>query len=171
MAVRSLICLLLLSFFHALVINTSPAPFRPTPLAALVAKMTKTHQLPDSLQYFPPGPPEDHYLHILEDTDLGVEFFSIGRIPHRDEGAVKKVILDGIHETLRYRVNAKMPGHGWKLEEGGFLLSVGHAAGQSELTWGMWTIVLTGMNGYVQAYPGYDFQFNIRKYMEEDIRG
>ena len=32
----------------------------------------------------------------------------------------------------------------------------------SDLTWGMWTIVLTGMNGYVQAYPRYDFLFEVR---------
>lgn len=120
---------------------------------------------------FPPGPPEQRYLYIIPDTDLGVEFSSLGLIPHRDETAVKKVISDAIHDSIRYRLSAKMPGHGYKEQEGDFLLSVSHSAGQSELTWGMWTIVLTGINGYVQAYPGYDFQFTIRKYGPADIAG
>ncbi|KAL8731531.1 MAG: hypothetical protein Q9166_003377 [cf. Caloplaca sp. 2 TL-2023] len=64
-----------------------------------------------------------------------------------------------------------MPGHGYKLQEGGFLLSVSHSVGQSALTWGMWTIVLTGMDGFVQAYPGYGFYFGIRGYLDEDIEG
>lgn len=35
----------------------------------------------------------------------------------------------------------------------------------------MWTIVLTGMSGYVQAYPGYDFMFEIEMVGEEELRG
>lgn len=50
-------------------------------------------------------------------------------------------------------------------------MSVSHSVGASDLTWGMWTIVLTGMNGYVQAYPGYDFQFEIRLMQGEEIEG
>ncbi|KAL8659928.1 MAG: hypothetical protein Q9202_006883 [Teloschistes flavicans] len=120
---------------------------------------------------FPPGPPEQRYLYIIPDTDLGVVFAPLGLIPHRDETAVRKVISDAIHDSIAYRINAKMPGHGYKEQEGGFLLSVSHSAGRSELTWGMWTIVLTGINGYVQAYPGYDFQFTIRRYEPADIAG
>lgn len=55
-----------------------------------------------------------------------------------------------------------MPGHGYKLQEQNFIVGVTHAAGMHELTWGMWTTILTSMMGYVQAYPGYDFLFEIR---------
>ncbi|KAI4130948.1 MAG: hypothetical protein LQ338_001459 [Usnochroma carphineum] len=64
-----------------------------------------------------------------------------------------------------------MPGHGYHLQVRNFLMSVSHSVGASDLTWGMWTIVLTGMNGYVQAYPGYDFQFEIRLMQGEEIEG
>lgn len=42
------------------------------------------------------------------------------------------------------------------------LIGVNHAVGSSEITWGMWTVVLTGLSGYVQAYPGYDFLFEVK---------
>lgn len=76
-----------------------------------------------------------------------------------------------MHESLDYRIGAKMPGQGYKVQEGNFLMTVNPAVGVSELTWGMWTILLSGINGYVMAYPGFDFQFQIRKYKEEDIAG
>ncbi|KAL8927863.1 MAG: hypothetical protein Q9172_001163 [Xanthocarpia lactea] len=128
-----------------------------------------THAL--TLNSFPPGPPMQHYLYLIPDTDLGIEFSPLGQVPRRNEALVKKVIMEGIHDSLEYRVTAKMPGHGYKVQESGFLLSVSHSVGASDLTWGMWTIVLVGINEYVQAYPGYDFQFAIRKFPDEDIEG
>ena len=58
------------------------------------------------------------------------------------------------------------------MQEEGFLLSVGHSTGASDFTWGMWTIVLSGLNEYVAAYPGFDFQFLVRRWRtEEELRG
>ncbi|KAL9034342.1 MAG: hypothetical protein Q9180_005459 [Flavoplaca navasiana] len=99
---------------------------------------------------FPPGPPEDHYPYLIPNTDLGIEFHPLGLIPHRNEALVKKVLMDSIHDSLGYRVSAKMPGQGYWMQEGGFLLSVGHSTGASEFTWGMWTIVLTGLNEWAE---------------------
>lgn len=35
----------------------------------------------------------------------------------------------------------------------------------------MWLIVLEAINGYVQAYPEWDFQFIIRKFYPEELDG
>ena len=51
------------------------------------------------------------------------------------------------------------------------MLSVSHAVGVRDLTWGMWTKVLGPLREYVYAYPGYDFQFDIRMEEEESLRG
>ena len=87
---------------------------------------------------------------------------------------MQRVVSEAIHESLRYRVTAKVPAKGWKLEVNDFLLSLTHFSGTYELTWGMWTLVLqqfAGRDGYVAAYPGYDFQFEIRKYQGWEIEG
>ncbi|KAL8920224.1 MAG: hypothetical protein Q9208_006389 [Pyrenodesmia sp. 3 TL-2023] len=158
--------LLFLFLLHTLVINAA-TPIRP-PLS-LIENLTKGGFLKHG--FFPPGPPEKKYLYIVPNTNLGMVFTVLGQIPNRNEAIVKKTIQESIYESLNYRVVAKMPGQGYKLQEGNFLISVNHAAGASELTWGMWTILLSGINGYVMAYPGYDFQFEIRKYSQEDIVG
>lgn len=51
------------------------------------------------------------------------------------------------------------------------MLSVAHAVGVRDLTWGMWTQVLGPLREYVHAYPGYDFQFDIRMEQEESLQG
>ncbi|KAL9007602.1 MAG: hypothetical protein Q9173_007167, partial [Seirophora scorigena] len=120
---------------------------------------------------FPPGPPEPHYLHPIIDSDLAIQFYPLGFIPNRNETLVKDVVRQALYESLNYRTTAKMPGRGYKLQEREFLLSVAHSAGVGDLTWGMWTVVLEGMQGYVVAYPGYDYQFEIRKYRGWEIAG
>ena len=53
---------------------------------------------------------------------------------------------------------------GYQIQIGSFLLGVTPSAeisGQERLTWGRWTDTLTGIFGYVEAYPGYDFAFDI----------
>ncbi|KAL8956991.1 MAG: hypothetical protein Q9193_005624, partial [Seirophora villosa] len=120
---------------------------------------------------FPPGPPEPHYLHPIIDSDLAIEFYPLGFIPNRNETLVKDVLRQALYESLNYRTTAKMPGQGYKMQEQEFLLSVSHSAGVGDLTWGMWTVVLGEMQGYVDAYPGYDYQFEIRKYRDWEIRG
>ncbi len=64
-----------------------------------------------------------------------------------------------------------MPGHGYQLQSREFLLSVSHSTGRYDLTWGMWTIVLTAMTGYVHAYAGYDFMFEIELIKPGQIMG
>lgn len=64
-----------------------------------------------------------------------------------------------------------MPAWGFQIQEAGFLLSIGHSRGASDLTWGMWTIILSGLNEYVIAYPGYDFQFQVRRWRGEELEG
>ncbi|KAI4095731.1 MAG: hypothetical protein LQ344_001448 [Seirophora lacunosa] len=121
--------------------------------------------------YFPPGPPEPHYLHPIIDSDLAIEFYPLGFIPNRNETLVKDVLRQALYDSLNYRTTAKMPGRGYKMQEREFLLSVSHSAGVGDLTWGMWTVVLGEMQGYVDAYPGYDYQFEIRKYRDWEIAG
>lgn len=83
--------------------------------------------------------------------------------------------MDALYTSLDFRVTATMPDDGYQMTKGNFLLGVTHSVlteGERELTWGMWTVVLTGMSGYVQAYPGYDFSFEIRLMAgEEEIEG
>ena len=81
--------------------------------------------------------------------------------------------MEAIRDSLPYRPGAKLPaGGGYKVRVREFLIGVGHSVGVRELTWGLWMMVLEAMNGYVQAYPKYDFEFEIRKYRdEEDIEG
>lgn len=64
-----------------------------------------------------------------------------------------------------------MPGHGYQVQDKNFIVGVTHAVGRQELTWGIWTKILIGMTGYVQAYPGYDFLFEIRLLEDEEIAG
>lgn len=64
-----------------------------------------------------------------------------------------------------------MPGHGFQTQDGEFLIGVNHAVGMQDFTWGMWTIVLTGMAGYVNAYPGWDFMFEVEVMEPWDIKG
>ena len=54
-----------------------------------------------------------------------------------------------------------MPASGYKIQEDYFTIVVNHAVGRFELTWGMWTVVLTGMRAYVNAYSKYDFLFEV----------
>ncbi|KAL8639105.1 MAG: hypothetical protein Q9228_003820 [Teloschistes exilis] len=171
MAVFVGIDVLLLWIVYSLAVNVSASPILIANSPALVANITRASVLAQHVGYFPPGPPNEHFLYIIPDTDLGVELFPLGLIPHRDEAVVRKVISDAIHDSINYRINAKISVQGYKKQEDGFLLSVSHSVGRLEFTWGMWTIVLTGLNGYVQAYPGYDFQFTIRKYLPADIAG
>lgn len=101
-----------------------------------------------------------------------LEFSPLGKNPHRNEDAVRQVLRDALYTSLDFRVTASLPGSGYKLQEGSFLLGVTHATympGMKRLTWGMWTIVLTSITGYAQAYPGYDFLFEIRLVEVEEI--
>ena len=120
---------------------------------------------------FPPGPPSNPFFYTIPGSELMLEFSPLGLIPDRNESLVSRVLFDAIHTSLDYRVNAKMPGHGYKLQDQNFVVSVTHTVGKQELTWGMWTIILTGMIGYVQAYPGYDFLFEIRLMEAETLAG
>ncbi|KAL8842378.1 MAG: hypothetical protein Q9176_002767 [Flavoplaca citrina] len=172
MAIHSAHKLLLILLIQLLSTHrVSSAAIRPVQSIALIANLTKAGLLPSELRYFPPGRPEEHYPYLIPNTDLGIEFHPLGLVPHRNEAVVRKVLQDSIYASLEYRVSAKMPGWGYSKQEGGFLLSVGHSTGASEFTWGMWTIVLTGLNEYVSAYPGYDFQFQIRRWAEEELMG
>ncbi|KAL8963804.1 MAG: hypothetical protein Q9197_007071, partial [Variospora fuerteventurae] len=98
-------------------------------------------------------------------------FFPLGFIPNRNETLTKLVLREALYESLHYRTTAKIAGHGYKLQIKNALLSVAHSTGVGDLTWGMWTVVLREMQGYVEAYPGYDFEFEVRKYRGEEIEG
>ncbi|KAI4148871.1 MAG: hypothetical protein L6R39_002660 [Caloplaca ligustica] len=111
------------------------------------------------------------FLYPIIDTDLAIVFNALGLIPRRNETLVKQVLFEATYDSLNYRINAKLPGTGYQLQVREFLLSVSHSVGRRDLTWGMWTIVLRGMGEYVKAYPGYDFQFEVRKYQGWEIEG
>ena len=44
-----------------------------------------------------------------------------------------------------------------------------HFVGRRDLTWGMFTVVMTSVKGYLQAYPGYDFSFDVRLFREMSL--
>ena len=63
-----------------------------------------------------------------------------------------------------YRPQVALSEDGYQKQDGNFLLGVTPSAeipGEERLTWGRWTDALAGMHGYVEAYPGYDFTFDI----------
>lgn len=64
-----------------------------------------------------------------------------------------------------------MPEQGYKLQVRDFLISVMPTVGVRELTWGLWTMVLAAMGGYVRAYSGYDFMFEVRLLREQEVEG
>ena len=98
------------------------------------------------------------------------KFVPTGLIPDRNETLVQKVLRDALYDSLSKRVSAKIPGGGYQLQEDFFCVVINHAVGSSELTWGMWTLILTGMTAYVNAYPGYDFLFEIILFEPWQIR-
>ena len=75
------------------------------------------------------------------------------------------VLSDALQASLNpYRPWEPMPESGYQSQRGLFLLGVTPSAevtGEERLTWGIWTDALAGMQGYVEAYPGYDFSFDI----------
>ena len=89
------------------------------------------------------------------------QFVPTGLIADRNETLVQKVLRDALYHSLSKRVASKIPGSGYQLQEDSFCIAVNHAVGSSELTWGMWTLILTGMTAYVNAYPKYDFLFEV----------
>lgn len=57
-----------------------------------------------------------------------------------------------------------MSGRGYQAQIGTFLLSIvpyARTLGRERMTWGRWTDALVGIQAYVEAYPGYDFSFEI----------
>lgn len=78
---------------------------------------------------------------------------------------VKQVLSEATHASLDpYRPQVAISEDGYQLQGKGFLLGVTPSAeipGEEHLTWGGWTDALTGIHGYVEAYPGYDFTFDI----------
>ena len=89
------------------------------------------------------------------------KFTPTGLVDDRNETLVRKVLHDAFDYSLTNRASAKLPSRGYYLQEDYFCVSVSHSVGNSELSWGMWTIILTGMTAYVSAYPRYDFLFEI----------
>ncbi|KAL8946730.1 MAG: hypothetical protein Q9222_006914 [Ikaeria aurantiellina] len=154
-------------------INALPA-IQPSlsPALTLLANDTKPGFLTKELTAFPPGPPPARLFYpVPSATNLMLEFSPLGLIPHRDESLVKSVILQALFDSLEQRVTAKMPGRGYMKQKGNFVVSVVHSAGAALLTWGMWTSSLQCLEGYVRAYPGYDFQFEVRLVEGEEIEG
>ncbi|KAL8683008.1 MAG: hypothetical protein Q9186_001003 [Xanthomendoza sp. 1 TL-2023] len=163
---------LLLLQFQTLLVRASPHPLLSKPSPALIANLTRTNHPPPGLGTFPPGIPEDPFPYVIPDTDLAITFSPLGQPPDRNETTVKRLLMSCIQDSLSKRITAKIPVRGLQAQEGGFLLSVGHSTGAYDLTWGMWTIVLTAINGYVRAYPGYDFSFVVRRFRgDEDLEG
>ena len=68
---------------------------------------------------------------------------------------------------MPFRPHEAMGDRGYQIHVQGFLLGVAPSSpatkrpSERPLTWGMWTECLTGIHGYVEAYPGYDFSFDI----------
>ena len=127
---------------------------------------TKSHSSSFS---FPLGPPPSSIAYQIPGSDLTLELTSLGFVPGRDEGVVQTVLNNAFRASLiPFRPHQPMDDAGYKMFQGGFILSVSPSSPASRLpteiplTWGMCTESLVGLNGYVEAYPGYDFTFDIR---------
>ena len=83
----------------------------------------------------------------------------------RDERLVEQVIGEAFRASLDpYRPLQSLPEDGYKLQIDYFALLVTPSKrlpGEETLTWGMWTEVLAALQGYVKAYPKYDFTFDV----------
>ena len=97
-----------------------------------------------------------------------MELSSLGLVRGRDERVVERLLNDAFRASLMpFRPNLPIYAEGYKITEGNFNLVVSPSSpatrqpGERELTWGMWTECLAGIHGYVEAYPGYDFSFDI----------
>ena len=114
---------------------------------------------------FPPGPPPSPCYYALPDSDLTLELSSLGLIPGRNERVVAQVINEATQASSDpYRSQLAISDEGYQLQGGRFLLGVTPSAvvaGEERLTWGRWTDTLAGILDYVEAYPGYDFTFDI----------
>lgn len=117
------------------------------------------------LSSFPPGPPPSRFTYAIFGSDLTLEINTLGLIRDRDESLVEKVLNDAFRASINpFRPSTGLPQAGYQLQEGRFLLGVAPSRtlpGEKRVTWGMWTEVLTGIHGYAEAYPGYDFSFDI----------
>ncbi|KAL9002719.1 MAG: hypothetical protein Q9188_004372 [Gyalolechia gomerana] len=165
--------LLLLLLLRALLINALP-PIKPDSQSSPpnpITAITGPGFLDKILNAFPPGPPEAHYFYIIPDTDIAIEFSPLGLIPGRNETLVKEVFHEALLDSLNWRTTAKMSQQGYKLQVQNFLMGVTHTVGVRELTWGMWTMVLAAMSGYVRAYSGYDFLFEVRLLRGQEVAG
>ena len=96
---------------------------------------------------------------------MTLELSPLGLIRGRDESTVAKVLAESFRASLDpYRPEVAITEDGCQRQEGSFLLGVTPSArlpGEEPLTWGKWTDALAGIQGYVEAYPGYDFSFEI----------
>ncbi|CAF9932854.1 MAG: hypothetical protein HETSPECPRED_008462 [Heterodermia speciosa] len=128
--------------------------------------VTKAGSLANDLSIFPPGPPEERFYYPIPDTDLLLQFSPIGKPPFRREAFAIQAVVDAIHTSLGYKTTAKLPSEGYKINIGDVILGVSHYVGKRDLTWGMFTLVMTSVKSYMQAYPGYDFAFEVRLFQE-----
>ena len=119
---------------------------------------------PTNLTRFPPGPPASQFFYEIPWTSLVLELNALGLIRGRDETVVKNVLDEAFRASLDHPPHVGMPGTGYQLQEGNFLLGVAPSRtlpGEQRLKWQMWTETLTALFGYTRAYPGYDFTFEI----------
>ena len=96
---------------------------------------------------------------------MTLELFALGHIQGRSEDMVQRVLREATRASLHpYRPQVAISEKGYQLQFGSFLLGLTPSAetvGQERLTWGRWTDALTGIQGYVEAYSGYDLAFDI----------
>ena len=96
---------------------------------------------------------------------MTLELSALGHVRGRDEDVVQHVISEASRASLDpYRPQVVISEEGYYLQIGNFLLGVTPSAEvlkEERLTWGRWTDALTGIQGYVEAYPGYDLSFDI----------
>ena len=127
-------------------------------------------KLPEDLHpsSFPPGPPPSSIDYQVPGSELSIELSSLGLVRDRNERNVEHVLNDAFRASLiPFRPHEPIDDAGYKLYEGGFVLGVAPSSpssrrtGEKALTWGMWTECLAGIHGYVEAYPRYDFSFDI----------
>ena len=117
---------------------------------------------------FPPGPPPPSIDYQIPGSELSLELSSLGMVRDRDERVVEQMLNDAFRASLvPFRPHEPMTDEGYKIWQGGFVLGVAPTSASARrpterpLTWGMWTECLAGIHGYVEAYPKYDFSFDI----------
>jgi len=115
---------------------------------------------------FPPFPPPNALLHHIPDSSITIRFRSRTYLADRSETDVQTVLEDVIMDSVGYTDrNAVIPEDERDWECGDIVFWLAAERDDPDrgpaLTWGLWTTTLRGVRGYIRAYPGVFFSYEV----------